>query len=138
MRLIIGVLACVSVTVGAPSLSFAEPPVASPPPSTATTGAAQSSAPAPTQAQAAASPANAVTTPVKDDAAEADEKALIAAGFRPQMVRGEKLFCRSEPKLGTHFEQKRCGTVAQLKEETRNARELTENSQRHQTSRSGN
>ena len=129
MRLITGVLVCVSM--GWLSLSLADPPAASPAPSTASTGATQSPAPViPADAAAAA-------VPVKLDLA-ADEKALRSQGYKPEMVRGQRLFCRNEAKLGSHFEQKVCGTVEQLKAQAQAARELTENSQRHQTSKSGN
>lgn len=124
MRLITGVLVCAST--GWLSLSLADPPAAS----SARPAASGTQSPGP------ASPAAAAVS-VKLDA-EPDVKALRAQGYKPEMVRGEKLYCRNEAKLGSHFEQKVCGTVDQLKAQAKAAREMTENSQRHQTSKSGN
>lgn len=128
MRLITGVLACVGT--GWFSLALADPPAATPALSTASPSAAHS--PAPTSPASAA----AAAVPAKLDI-DADEQALRSQGFKPEMVRGQKLFCRNEQKLGSHFEQKRCGTVEQLKALTRAARELTENGQRLQTNPPG-
>jgi len=136
MRVVIGVLACMSF--GGFSLSFANPPAASGPTPAAGPSAAQTAVPA-TAAVAPANPANAApaAAPAKVDT-DPYEKALLAQGYKPQMVRGQKIFCRDEPVIGSHLEHKRCGTVEQLKTLTNNAREITESAQRIQVNKSGN
>jgi hypothetical protein len=125
MRLIIGVLACASMSAAS---VFAEPPAPS-------AQVSQDSASAPTQAPAE-TPTAAAAAAAKSEV-DADEKALVSRGYRPEMLHGQKVFCRREPKLGTKFEEKRCGSVAQLAQEARNARDMTEKSQRNQTSMPG-
>lgn len=119
MRLITGLMACVSV--GWLSLALGDPP-----PATSASPPASSSAQSTTTAAVAA---KAEMDP--------DEKALRAQGYKPKMVHGEKLFCRYEAKKDSHFETERCGTADQIKEQTRIAREATEKAQLQMTTMPG-
>jgi hypothetical protein len=95
MRLIVGVLACVSF--GGISVALADPPAASP---SSTTSA--------TSAPAATTPAAA---PV-DDAQEA--RHLRAAGYHAEMHNGQKLWCKEDTNLGTRLSAsstKSCGSA---------------------------
>jgi hypothetical protein len=97
MRLIVGVLACVSF--GAVSAALADPPAAN----STTTPAA--SAPASTTTAA-------TSTPAADDAQEA--RHLRAAGYHAEMHNGQKVWCKEDTNLGTRLSSnstKSCGTA---------------------------
>jgi hypothetical protein len=97
MRLIVGVLACVSF--GAVSAALADPPAAT----STTTPAA--SAPASTTTASTAAPA-------ADDAQQA--RHLRAAGYHAEMHNGQKLWCKEDTNLGTRLSAnstKSCGTA---------------------------
>lgn len=119
MRLITGLMACVSA--GCLSLALANPPPAT-----------SASPPAASSAQSTTSAAVAAKAEM-----DQDEKALRAQGYKPKMVHGEKLFCRYEPKQDSHFQIERCGTADQIKEQTRIAREATEHAQLQMTTMPG-
>ena len=135
MRLIVGALACMAV--GGISLALADPaattPAATTPAATtpaATTPAATTPAattPAPTTPQAAPAAAAAA-------AVDAEEKHLMAQGYRMEMRHGEKVFCHREEVLGSRLEgQKVCATAEQLKLREQQSKELVEKAQRQQT-----
>ena len=41
-------------------------------------------------------------------------KKAVAAGWRPEVLRGEKVYCRQQIELGSRFSKKVCGTQFQL------------------------
>ena len=92
--------------------------VADPSANAPATEAARAATATPAAAAAAATPA----TPAAPAAAAAKpdvdpfEKHLMAAGYRPEMQNGEKVYCRKETPLGSRVGGvKNCGTAEQLK-----------------------
>jgi len=113
MRFAATVLACLGV--GAGSGALGDPPAS--PPATAPPATTPSSA---TQTPAPAKPA-----------VDPEEKRLIAQGYRAKMRHGEKVFCRTEPELGSRLGGKEiCGTVADLKAQQASTREEVQREQR--------
>jgi len=135
MRLVVGVLACLSV--GAISPALADPTAdsavtqTSPAPAAATPAvAAPAAAPAPAAQPAAASAPSADHATVEVDAAQMDrlEKHFLSEGYKVEMHNGEKLFCRREEQSGSRLGgKKQCSTAQQL--------EFTENDSRRQVER---
>ena len=121
MRFAATVLACLGV--GAASGALGDPPASQPataPPATAPPATTPSSA---TQTPAPAKPA-----------VDPEEKRLIAQGYRAKMRHGEKVFCRTEPELGSRLGGKEiCGTVADLKAQQASTREEIQRQQRTMT-----
>ena len=140
MRLYAAALACFGA--GTLPLALADPPASAPQEPAATTAArteATPSAPvakATAPASSAASSAAATAPPAKPSL-NADEKRLISMGYKPEMLRGEKVYCRSEPVLGSRFVAKHCGTVDMLKDITRDSRDAMEKIQRTQANPMG-
>ena len=136
MRFLVGALAILAAGMVTPL--FADPPAAP-----AAAAAAAPSAPvvpsvsASAPAAPAAAPANAASV-TSASATPADEKALLAQGFKPRTRSGQKVYCREEPVLGSRVRTtETCGTPEQLKARTDSAREATEASQRIQVNKSG-
>ena len=136
MRLAIPLFACMGVSAGAWALAdppahpetssaalstpgvAAPAPAAVPPETTAAptehaNAAATSAAPA---GQSPAAPTRPTPTAVVEAAREnGDEKRLRAAGYKPEMVNGEQIWCRKETALGSRLAaQKVCGTAKSL------------------------
>ncbi len=66
------------------------------------------------------------------------EKHLISTGYKPEMQRGQKVFCRKEQIIGSHLgATKVCGTADELTLAEHNAREYTEQVQRSTIPQSG-
>jgi len=60
----------------------------------------------------------------------AEVSQMFAQGYRPQKGRGDDvLYCRSEQPTGTRFPKKVCKTADQIKEQTRDSKDLTERQQ---------
>jgi hypothetical protein len=117
MRIAIGLLACLGTC--ALTSALADPPAEIAP--TATGAPAATSAPA--------APAAATSPPASKPAAseiDPDEKHFIAAGYKPEMRGGVKVFCRREQVLGSRLggEQKHCATVEQLKVSEQESKDL--------------
>lgn len=122
MRLIVGVLACVAAS--AVTVAMADPP-ASP-------------------AAAPSATASTTATPAADSAKASisnDDGALLAAGYKPQMRGGQKVWCRREAQTtGTRLsrDKETCNTADTVKEQLKNGREMTERSQKNQLNKGGN
>ena len=107
---------------GTLAVTFADTPAApaaaaaAPAPATSTP-AATPSATAPAVAEANAAPTTAAKSSATSatTAPSAEEKRLIAAGYKPEMHGGVKLFCRSEQVVGSRLPKKVCGTPEQWK-----------------------
>ena len=57
----------------------------------------------------------------------AEVSQMFAQGYRPQKGRGDDvLYCRSEQPTGTRFPKKVCKSADQIKEQTRDSKDLTE------------
>lgn len=125
MRLIVGVLAC--AVASAVTIASADPPAAA----TAATSATASATPTP-----AAAPA---VDAAKPDV-NIDDKALLAAGYKPEMKDGQKVWCRHEKQTtGSRVarDKETCSSAEIIKEQLKNAREMTERSQHNQLNKQG-
>jgi hypothetical protein len=139
MRFVVRVLALI-IGSGAVTQAFADPAAPTqqaPAPASASTPPATAAAPAsvaaPTAAMAPASsapPTASAATPAKP-AIDADEKRLLAEGYKPEMRGGTKVYCKREPVLGSRLgAPEHCGTAEQLRATTQMSREATEMTQR--------
>ena len=114
-RLPVGVLTCLGV--GAMSLALADPPAASPAPSTA--------------GRAAAARREVWTT-------DYYEKHFLAEGYKMELHNGEKMFCRMEEPPGSRLEARKvCSTLDQLKATETGTREWIARGQRISTNPKG-
>ena len=145
MRIMVGILACIgcggtlAIADPAPEASPAATSAQSATPATPASSAApaSASASAPQNATAAA-PAAAAAPAQSDD--EAEEKRLRAAGFKPEMHNGEKIWCRKEESLGSRLAaQKSCGTASSLaKSMQENQRNVADSQRKTGTYMKGN
>jgi len=107
--------------------ALADPP-ATPAPASPPAAANAAATQAETHAQ---TPASAAEHPAATEAADAEEKRLRTAGYKPQVVNGVKVWCRVENSLGSRLsQQKNCGTAEDLARsvrETQNRIEATQN-----------
>lgn len=56
---------------------------------------------------------------------------MISMGYKPQMHHGEKVYCKREAVMGSRTQMtENCKTLEELKAQTQNSRQFTENSQR--------
>jgi hypothetical protein len=56
---------------------------------------------------------------------DAQVKQLLAKGYRPQGQGDGVLYCRREPILGSHFEQKICRSAEEIMRDEQDAKEMT-------------
>jgi hypothetical protein len=87
--------------------------------------------PQPAAAATAAATSDAAKAPAKQttEAADPDEKALLARGYKKETRNGQTVYCRKEIPTGSHFETKKCGTAASMALAEQQARDLMHNSQ---------
>jgi len=97
--------------------------------------------PAATSAQASsassAKPAAATAQPAKAEELTAEEKDLVAQGYKMRMVDGERRFCRKQTILGSNLERNICTTARQVAEARRNGRDVVDQIQRNQANPNG-
>ena len=62
--------------------------------------------------------------------ADAEEKRLLARGYKKEIHNGETFYCRYETKMGSRFETKQCGTVESMNQAEQQARDLMQNRMR--------
>ena len=138
-RLFVAVL----VLVGARTISvtLADTPSAAAPSPTATAASATPASSTPTTPSAApAANASSVVTAKRTAITEgapdaAAEKRLLAAGYKPEMHGGVKLFCRREQEIGSRLAVKKvCGTPEQLSLSAHDSQEYIQDLQRRQAS----
>ena len=121
MRIAVGLLAVLSA--GALTLALADPPTDA---AAATTAA--STAPAPEATADAA-----VKAAAEKAELDKDTQHFLAEGYRPEMRRGEQVYCKKETALGSRLASlKRCGTIEQLKLSEQAARDNVSDLQRAQ------
>ena len=107
--------------VCAVSVALADPPPAP---------AAATATPATTAPAAAAASANA--------AQAAEDKRLLAAGYKPEMRNGTKVWCRNEGETGSHLGgHKVCDTAERINQVTHDDKESIEQAQRRQINPNG-
>ena len=128
MRFAATVLACLGA--GAVTVALADP--SSPAPQRPAAASSSSATAPPATAPPATTPSSATQTPAPaKPAVDPEEKRLIAQGYRAKMRHGEKVFCRTEPELGSRLGGKEiCGTVADLKAQQASTREEVQREQR--------
>ena len=115
MRFAVGLLACLAA--GALTCALADPLAETTP---ATPAAAPAAAATPAAEPAPATPAAKVEAASAAPAAKAqidkDTQHFLALGYKPEMRRGEQIYCRKETALGSRLAPvKNCGTIEQLK-----------------------
>ena len=137
--------AAVSIGAGSFAWSADEPAL----PTTAPTAqpAAQAPAAQTPAAQAAASNTStdaAAKAPAKQTATAADsknsevdaqEKHLLAAGYKKKTQNGQTVYCRKEMPIGSRFEKERCGSAQDMELQAQQARDLMNSSRTSQGSR---
>jgi|SRR5579862_221760 len=119
MRLIAGVLA--GIAASAVTVAMADPPAA------------------PAAATASATPTSAAVDSAKPNV-EIDDKTFRAAGYKPQMKGGQKVWCRKEEQTtGSRVgrDKETCNTPEVLKEQLKNGREIIERAQNNQQNKFG-
>jgi hypothetical protein len=133
-----------SVGVGSSAWSADEPaqPATAPAAQAATQPAAQA-APTPQAAASSTSTEAAAKTPAKETAtaasstseADAQEKHLLAAGYKKKTQNGQTVYCRKEMPLGSRFEKEHCGSAQDMELQAQQARDLMNSSRMSQGSR---
>ena len=132
MRISIGLLTV--LCVGALSQAVAMNPPTS---QSSTASAAPSSEPAASTSSPESNSTSAQAGPktVKLVAGDADAQAQLkrfkAMGYKAELHGHTVLFCRKEPVLGSHFEQKACNSADELEKKTLDAQEATKLTQRN-------
>lgn len=111
--------------VAAPLVRAAEPTAAATP-----AGQATAAATAPSAA-AASGAAGAPAAPGAADAIE--DKFLRQQGYKPEIRKGIRYYCRREAPLGSRFEQTVCLTAEQSRDNRQHSKEMTERAQRLQS-----
>jgi hypothetical protein len=66
----------------------------------------------------------------KDAELDMQIKRLRSQGYRPKVVGGTTVYCRSEPVLGSRFERQLCGTVEDLVKATQTSKDAVDSIQR--------
>jgi len=126
MRIAVGLLACLGA--GALTFALADPSTEGAPTATAAPAAPAATTPAPAANAAAAAP---VVT-VKADI-DKDTQHFLALGYKPEMRRGEQIYCRKETALGSRLTPvKNCGTIEQLKLNEQRTKSGVSDAQRQQ------
>jgi hypothetical protein len=137
------VVMAIALSIGAVSVARSADEPAQP----ATAPAAQPPAQAAPAAQAAASSSSteaAAKAPVKATAtaasstnseAEAQEKHLLAAGYKKKTRNGQTVYCRKEMPLGSRFETEHCGSAQDMELQAQQARDLMNSSRMSQGSK---
>jgi hypothetical protein len=119
--------AALSVGVASSAWSGDEPapPAAAP---AAQPAPATQAAPGNSTAAAAKTPAkDAATAASKDSDADAQEKHLLARGYKKETHNGQIVYCRKEIKFGSRFETKQCGSAQDMELAEQQARDLMNN-----------
>jgi hypothetical protein len=121
------IVLAVALSVGVVSIAWSADEPAPP----ATAPAAQPAAPA--AAAAASSTSTPAKAPAKETAtadagknseADAQEKHLLASGYKKKTHNGETVYCRKEMPIGSRFEKERCGTAQDMELQAQQARDL--------------
>jgi hypothetical protein len=130
------IVLAVALSVSVASMAWSADEPAPPATAPATQPAAQPAAQAAPAAQPAASSTSteaAAKTPAKETAtaadnknseADAQEKHLLASGYKKKTRNGETVYCRKEIPLGSRFEKERCGSAQEMELQAQQARDL--------------
>jgi hypothetical protein len=121
-----------ALSVGVVSIAWSADEPASPATAPAAQPAAQPAPAAPAAASSASTDA-AAKAPAKEtataasspnSAAAAQEKHLLASGYKKKTRNGETVYCKKEMPLGSRFEKERCGTAQEMELQAQQARDL--------------
>lgn len=94
-------------------------------PAPAAASSASQTAPAQPAATTPSASSDAAKAPAKEETqADADEKHVLARGYKKETHGNQTVYCRKEVKTGSHFETKICGTAESLALQERQARDL--------------
>jgi hypothetical protein len=115
-----------ALSVGVVSMAWSADEPAPPATAPATQPAAQPAASSTsTEAAAKASAKETATAATsKDSEADAQEKHLLASGYKKKTRNGETVYCRKEMPLGSRFEKERCGSAQEMELQAQQARDL--------------
>lgn len=88
-----------------------------------------------TEAAAKAPAKETATADSKNSEAAAQEKHLLASGYKKKTRNGQTVYCRKEMPLGSRFETERCGSAQDMELQAQQARDLMNSSRTSQGSR---
>jgi hypothetical protein len=60
----------------------------------------------------------------KDSEADAQEKHLLASGYKKKTRNGETVYCKKEMPIGSRFEKEHCGSAQEMELQAQQARDL--------------
>jgi hypothetical protein len=135
MRLLVGMLTCLSLCQSSQVLATDTPPAA---PTAAQTGqsppaagpAAGTQPAAPASAPSSSSTSTAATAAKPDnDVSPAVDKQLRSQGFKKEVRNNVVYYCRRETILGSHFEEKSCRTAERIATERTTSQDITTRAQ---------
>ncbi len=82
------------------------------------------SADEPAQPAASSTPTEAAAKAPTKDEADAQEKRLLAEGYKKKTRNGQTVYCRKEIPLGSRFEKEYCGSAQDMLLQEQRARDL--------------
>jgi hypothetical protein len=129
MRLLVGMLTCLSLCQWSQVLATDTPPAA---PTAAQTGQSPppAAAAAPASAPSSSSTSTAASAPAPDsEVSPAVDKQLRSQGFKKEVRNNVVYYCRRETILGSHFEEKACRTAARIASERTTAQDISRRAQ---------
>src|SRR5215467_4020113 len=133
MRIAVGLLACLGTA--ALTSALADPSIeAQPAATTAQAAPSAATAPAPGPASDAAAAQTAAKAAAAKVELDKDTQHFIAEGYRPEMRRGEQVYCKKETVLGSRLAPvKYCGTIEELRIAEQRAKAGVSDAQRQNT-----
>jgi hypothetical protein len=126
------IVLAISLSVSVVSIAWSADEPAPPATAPAAQPAAQA-APASQPAASSTSTEAAAKAPAKETAtaadnknseADAQEKHLLASGYKKKTRNGETVYCKKEMPLGSRFEKERCGSAQEMELQAQQARDL--------------
>jgi hypothetical protein len=130
------VLLAMALSVSVVSSAWSADEPAQPATAPAAQPAAQAAASSTSTEAAAKSPAKETATAASSTSeADAQEKHLLAAGYKKKTRGGQTVYCRKEMPLGSRFEKEHCGSAQDMELQAQQARDLVNSSRMSQGSR---
>jgi hypothetical protein len=126
------IVLAISLSVSVVSIAWSAdepaPPAAAPAaqPAAQAAPASQPAASSTSTEAAAKAPAKETATAAdnKNSEADAQEKHLLASGYKKKTRNGETVYCKKEMPLGSRFEKERCGSAQEMELQAQQARDL--------------
>jgi hypothetical protein len=107
-----------ALSVGVVSIAWSADEPAPPPTAPATQPAAQAAASSTANEAATKAPAKATATATAASdtktTTDAQEKRILAAGYKKKTQNGQTFYCRKETPIGSRFESERCETAEEM------------------------